>query len=387
MSKDQFSTVERFLQRLRVAREDQDILAEDLAREFVIGPGWIEGIESGRIVPHFEMFLALVERLKVGLGPSFEGVFEGDVKDVSELSRNIRAEENGSTIDIIFDYGKHDAVFTLHNATEEQFDEVQKVMRDGLSRLTLPGAAGDDPQVKTNAVRDTFLKAMELWPHACPSDVWWFIVYRLFCDPYNHPAAFARLALDQSWKRTAGWALEKIAVEHYQDELAKHGITMEIAYGQRKFDLAKQLRADDRIEADKIDVFLSGPDDQVFGVVHVKASFAERRSDDVPMSRALVEAGYFSPLWTMDCKSTPSERPVNKGELGAAEGNKVSAKRKDFEENGYFSACFSYNQNTIPSPDPEAVVAPVIVCDFSDPDDAFVEHTVAAWEKFKLHRE
>lgn len=123
-----------------------------------------------------------------------------------------------------------------------------------------------------------------------------------------------------------------------------------------------------------------------FGVVHVKASFAERRTDDVPMSKALVEAGYISPLWTLDCKSTPSPQPFNRGELGPALGKGKdirSAKRKDIEDDGYFSACFSYNANTIPTPITQKAKARIFVCDFNNPDDAFSNFIISGWKRFK----
>lgn len=62
------------------------------------------------------------------------------------------------------------------------------------------------------------------------------------------------------------------------------------------------LNVKGRIEADKIDVVLTGDtaNGPVFlGVVHVKASFAERRTDDVPLSETLIKHGYTSPLWTI----------------------------------------------------------------------------------------
>lgn len=62
------------------------------------------------------------------------------------------------------------------------------------------------------------------------------------------------------------------------------GYAIEIANWQRKADLMGQFDVPSRLESDKVDVFLVGPDDQVFGVVHVKASFAERRTDDVARS-------------------------------------------------------------------------------------------------------
>jgi len=61
---------------------------------------------------------------------------------------------------------------------------------------------------------------MELWPHANPSDIWWFVVSRAYHDPFNHPAHYARLDLGQSWKRTGGWALEEVLVRHYGPALA-----------------------------------------------------------------------------------------------------------------------------------------------------------------------
>ena len=127
--------------------------------------------------------------------------------------------------------------------------------------------------------------------------------------------------------------------------------------------------------------------ERCFGVIHVKASFAERRTDDVPMSTALVEAGYTSPMWTMDCKSGPSATPVNRGELGAvlsATTDPRSAKRKDIEDDGYFSACFSYNQNTIPTPAEQTARARIIVCDFQNPNDAFGQFIIAESRRFAI---
>ena len=128
--------------------------------------------------------------------------------------------------------------------------------------------------------------------------------------------------------------------------------------------------------------------DVFFGVVHVKASFAERRTDDVPMSKALVDGGYASPLWTMDCKSSPSSSPRNKGELGELKGNgikdKRSAKRKDIEDDAYFSACFSYNRKTKPTPINQASNARIYLCDFNSADsDAFFDFVCESWDRFK----
>jgi hypothetical protein len=215
-------------------------------------------------------------------------------------------------------------------------------------------------------------------------------VYRAYCDQYNHPSEHSRLDFTQSWKRTGGWALERIIERHYGPALAAHGINLVIADTERKVRLLSGINIGHRLEADKMDVLLTignGTAEKLIGVVHVKASFAERRTDDVPMSQALVNAGFISPLWTMDCKSTPSVHPTNRGELGAvysgqgADGR--SAKRKDIEDDGFFSACFSYNKNTIPTPAGYRAKARIVACDFSNPNDAFTNFIVAERQRVR----
>lgn len=380
--------VARLLERLQEARVAAGLTAEQLDRELILGPGWVSSFESGETLPDLDTLFVLLERLDMDPVATFSHLEDDDEEArPAEMARQIRGEQVDDDLVIHFKYAKHDARYTLENATLEQFEVVLAVLRDGLSLLVVTPDEDEErvKQIKTSAVAAAFLKAIELWPEANASDLWWFLVYRAYCDPYNHPAEYARLDFVQSWKRTGGWALEEILVRHYRDALAKQGITIEIANGPRKADLMGQFDVPSRLESDKVDVFLLGPEDKVFGVVHVKASFAERRTDDVPMSEALIKKGYFSPLWTMDCKSTPAARPVNRGELGVVQGRR-SAKRKDFEDDGWFSACFSYNANTLPTPDPEAVAAPIVVCDFSEPDDAFVEYVVAAWERFSASR-
>lgn len=375
---------QRLLARLKEAREAAGMTPEDLAQDLILGPGWVQRFESGETVPDLDTLFVLIHR--IGADPAFIFSDPEEDEDVPDMSRTIYAEEEGDDLNVHFRYADYDALYVLPNATVDEFEEVMLELRNGLAKLVAPDLDDEaEKQIKTNAVARAFLKAVALWNHTNPSDVWWFIIYRAYCDPYNHPARYARLAFEQSWRRTGGWALEEILVRHYRDELEKHGIAIEIARGDRRQALVSQFAVNSRIEEDKVDVYLLGPNDQCFCVVHVKASFAERRTDDVPMSEALIRAGYFSPLWTMDCKSTPSARPFNRGELGATVGRR-SAKRKDIEDDGCFSACFSYNRNTAPTPaggDPEARI---ITCDFSDPDDEFVSTVVAAWKAFSTHQ-
>jgi hypothetical protein len=89
----------------------------------------------------------------------------------------------------------------------------------------------------------------------------------------------------------------------------------------------------------------------------------------------------------MDCKSTPSPQPTNAGELGAVYSgqgvDRRSAKRKDIENDGFFSSCFSYNKNTKPTPTTYTSSTRVVACDFSDPDDAFTNFLIAERARVK----
>lgn len=386
--------VAQILNELRRLRECAGLTAAELDERLIFGPGWVERFESGDTVPSVDVLTVMLDAVGADLHTLVARLTPTD--DVGEttsaVERFIWAEETtgeATELDVHFRYAAFDARYRLPGATLEDFDQVVITLRDGLAKLVHEDGGTETQQIKTNAVAAAFLRAVDLWPDANPSDLWWFVVSRAYLDPFNHPARFARLDLGQSWKRTGGWALEEVVVDRYAPALAEQGIRIFIAHGGEKAHFLGHLETDNRLEADKADVLLVGDTDDgpvCFGVVHVKASFAERRTDDVPMSAALVEAGYCSPLWTLDCKSTPSMTPYNKGELGVALGDtedRRSAKRKDVEEDGYFSACFSYNANTIPTPNAQLAAARVEVCNFNTPrDDPFSRFVRAAWETF-----
>ena len=374
------------LRRLRQLREEAHLSRRDMEDRLILGPGWIDRFESGETTPSLDILLAMLHLMGKTLPHLVEGLPEHGLD--RGFDRNIRAEQVGSDVVITFRYAAYDATYTLVNATTDEFDQVIKTLRDGLSRLIASGET-DTEAIKRDSVARAFLTAVKAWPHANPSDLWWFIIYRAYCDPFNHPAQFARLDLGQSWKRTGGWALEEVLVRHYGPLLKQKGVNLFIGPAQVKERLLSTAKIRDRLEIDKIDVLLTGDvreREEFFGVVHVKSSFAERRTDDVPMSRALIKTGYTSPLWTMDCKSTPSQKPVNRGELGPARvrgRDQRSAKRKDIEKDAYFSACFSYNANTVATPSGQRSKARVYVCDFNNPDDAFSEFILQRWQKWR----
>jgi transcriptional regulator with XRE-family HTH domain len=345
----------------------------------ILGPGWIRRFETGESVPSIDMLLAILHQLGAGLQDLLDGI---PLPDEADVQRRIFAEQTGPNLTVHFDYAKFDARYTLPHGQLADFEAVIKTLRDGLA-----GNGQQNDALKADAVARAFLHAVRLWPEVNPSDLWWFVIYRAYCDPYNHPASSARLAFEQSWKRTGGWALEEILVRHYGPFLKANGVNMLIESDEAKERLVQGLRLDERVETDKIDVVLTGnaPNGPVFfGVVNVKASFAERRTDDVPLSEIMIRNGYTSPLWTMDCKSMPGATPCNHGELGPVAGHR-SAKREDVETSGSFTGCFSYNSNTEPSPQRLPAERRVYVCDFRNPDDTFSRFILERWRLSPRH--
>lgn len=377
----------RLIQRLSVFRDEAGLTPAQVEEQLILGPGWVGAIEAGKIHPSLDVVASMLSVY----GKSLSDLAEGVTGSVPHINRSISAQAVNNGLDIHFAYAKHDAAYRLPNASLSQYTQIILTLRNGLAQLGSRNVNHEQEKaIKTESVASAFLKAVALWPDANPSDIWWFLVYRAYCDPYNHPSEHSRLDFTQSWKRTGGWALERILEKHYGPALAAHGINLVIADGERKARLLEGIDIGHRLEADKMDVLLTvgnAATERLIGVVHVKASFAERRTDDVPMSHALVNAGYISPLWTMDCKSAPSAHPVNRGELGATFNGQGtdnrSAKRKDIEDDGFFSACFSYNRNTLSTPADYRAQARVFVCDFSNPNDIFTNFIVSERQRVR----
>ncbi len=354
-----------FGRNIRRIRDALGLTQEDLAEISGLDRSYIGGVERGERNPALNAILRLASALNVTPAMLFDDI--GDDVTQPPARDAVEAIPTVDGLRIRFKYDQYDAEYSLFGATRSQYDEVIGVLKTGL-------ASGEK---RSDVVARAFLRAVKVWPEANASDLWTFVLNRNYCDRSNHPDTNARLNLEQSWKRTSGWALERVLVAHYGSFLMKHGISAKIASRAEKEALLRGID-DSRIIPDKADVLLTyvhNCETRLLGVAHVKASIAERRTDDVPMSQALLQAGYLSVFWTMDSKSFPSQRPVNLGEFGDAAENQASDKRRDFEDNGYFSACFSYNRNTMPTAR-KTVAARVYVCDFINPNDHFSQFLV-----------
>ena len=356
-----------FGRNVRQRRELLGLSQEGLAAAAGLDRSYIGGIERGERNPSLAAILQLAAAVGVPASHLFIGLGGGGPTEPDGRNQ-LRVTELKEGLTIRFKYDRHDAEYFLPNGTRSQYDGVVAVLRTGLAAGGRSGAA----------VANAFIRATRLRPDANPSDLWTFLINRTYCDRSNHPHVNERLNLEQSWKRTSGWALERVLIEHDGSFLRENNVTITTGNKAEKESLLSAV-GDSRIIPDKADVLISYADsgEKLLGVIHVKASIAERRTDDVPMSQALMEAGYLSIFWTMDCKSFPSAKPENRGEFGDASGERISEKKRDFEEHGHFSACFSYNRNTKPTRGGDRA-ARIFVCDFKTPDDRFAKYLIDA---------
>jgi hypothetical protein len=265
-----------------------------------------------------------------------------------------------------------EVVIDLPGVTNTAFAAIDQLLDEALKR----------PKVKNrDAIKDAYLTALKTCPAANASDLWHHVVYRQYCEIFKrHRPQDPK----QSWVRASGEALELAVEELYSATLLEHNIRIEMLISKpKKLAALTAMGIASIVGSDKLDVGLFIDDtDKIFGGVHVKASLAERISDDVPCSRAMMSNGYFSPLWTLDVKSFPPPHGdlVNRGELGTPDA--PTQKRKYVEEHGDFDHLFSANARTVPSREKTKSGKRVTVIDPANQPDLFVQQVIERAKAF-----
>jgi hypothetical protein len=265
-----------------------------------------------------------------------------------------------------------DVVIDLPGVTNTAFEAIEQLLDLALER----------PKVKNrDAIKDAYLTALKTCPKANASDLWHHVVYRQYCAIFNrHRPQDPK----QSWVRASGEALELVVEELYSATLLEHNIRIQMLISKpKKVAALKAMGIAGVVASDKLDVGLFIDDmDKIFGGVHVKASLAERVSDDVPCSRAMMQNGGFSPLWTLDVKSFPPPHGdlVNRGELGTPDA--PTEKRRYVEEHGDFDHLFSGNARTVASKKETKTGKRVIVIDPANQPDLFLQEVIARAKAF-----
>jgi len=234
-------------------------------------------------------------------------------------------------------------------------------------------------QVKNrDVIANAFLYALQHAPKANASDLWHHVVYRLYCElAAEHRSQDPK----QSWVRASGDALEISVQRIYTPMLEPSGITIHALVSRDdKRAALREMGILGEVGGSKLDVelYLEMQDGRrIFGGVHVKASLAERVSDDVPASRAMMKRGFLSPLWTLDVKSFPPPRGnlINRGELGSPQS--PSDKRQYIEQHGDFDNCYSANSRTVPSQSVTPSGKRVYTLNLSKQPDQFAQDVIA----------
>lgn len=238
------------------------------------------------------------------------------------------------------------------------------------------------PKIKNReAIAQALEFAVDNLPNLNPSDIYQHIIYRTYLREYK------RSKPEQSWVRAGGEAIELFIEHRYRPVLESYKIRIKALISSKaKASVLEEMGLTGKVGDSKLDLALYGNyegRDIIFGGIHSKASLAERVSDDVPCSEAMMQRGLISFLYTFDSKSFPPPAGdlINRGELGSNE--QPSDKRRYIEEHGSFDACFSYNLRSIPSPESTQSGKRIFVCSLKLDEDIFSSQVISAWEKFK----
>jgi len=269
-----------------------------------------------------------------------------------------------------------DLVIDLAGVTESAYARVREILNHALAQPAVKNREG---------ICEAFLYVLRECPAGNPSNLWHHVVYRLYCEVFGkHRPQDPK----QSWVRASGDALEIAVQELYKPALEPHGVRISalISRQQKKAALV-EMGLGESVGDSKLDValYVQGGDKSwhVFGGAHIKASLAERVSDDVPCSRAMMRKGYWSPLWTLDVKSFPPPHGdlVNRGELGSP--SSPSEKRRYVENHGDFDNCYSANTRTVPSSGSTSSGKLVYTLDLPSQPDQFAEDARSQAERWR----
>jgi hypothetical protein len=272
------------------------------------------------------------------------------------------------------------------NFTDDDYKAVTDLIETELADLKIQNR---------KVIQNAFALALKRAPKVNASDVWHHVVYRRYRDK-----VVALRGIDDpinSWVRASGDALEYFIVDYYNDLLAKTDVRLIALNKKEKVQALKDMGIYGRVGDSKLDIaavhncvlgMTPTLDRGIIGGIHVKASLAERVSDDVPCSVAMIEKGNLSVLATLDVKSFPKSATIsdarayiNAGELGSTAN--PSDKRRYIEEHGSFDALVSYNSRTNASASKTTSGKKVFVSRFDGKLDALCKMLLEASKKRK----
>jgi transcriptional regulator with XRE-family HTH domain len=285
------------------------------------------------------------------------------------------ARKDGQHISVILESRGKKYAIVLNNTTTEEYETVEKFTAQRLAGLN------NGLEMNRKVIAECLLFAIETMPRCNPSDVYHHVVYRLFLREYYKSDP------NQSWARAGGEAVELFIEKKYKKILAARGIVIKALIGKdNKHAAISEMGLTSEVSSSKLDVGLWGRladgSEVIFGGIHVKASMAERVSDDIPASRAMMAKGFASILFTFDAKSFPPPGGdlVNRGEFGSVA--EPSDKRVYIEHQGAFDVALTYNTRIEPSPLGTKSGKRILVSTMEPSEDNLPEFVAGKWAEF-----
>jgi len=380
----------RLVELLRKRRADLSLQQAKISKELGVTQSWVSKVENLDIKLDIEALHDYASILGVSLAQLLIDSGFIDSGSASGLPTSNSTLDNVITPDVSRSYDKDNGLMlclvhgdTPHFVHMKNMNLKDYHLLDKEISLLFRKASTDSTFKNREAISEALSKAIRLFPQSNPSDLYHHIVYRTYLREYN------KTNPKQSWVRSGGEAVELLLKELYGRKLAQNGIELRLAFekGVDKNQFLIDMKLADSVPGkSKLDIGLYGDyrgQSFIFGGIHSKASLAERVSDDIPCSVAMMEANYYSYLFTFDCKSfpPPAGNLFNKGELGSHLS--PTDKREYIEKHGKFTTCFSFNFNTEESPMQTESGSRIIVPSRVSECDSMINKIIADWEKFK----
>jgi len=285
------------------------------------------------------------------------------------------AKQQGADVTISLGIGAQKYSITLGNTKLSEYQAVDSILSKEIRSLNTDGRKNRE------VIADCLLQAISKMPSCNPSDVYHHVVYRTFLREYTKSDP------NQSWVRAGGEAVELFVEKLYKERLSKLGIVIKALIGKDNKQAAiDEMGLSGEVSSSKLDIALWGTTADgkkaIFGGIHIKASLAERVSDDIPCSKAMMAKGYLSILFTFDAKSFPPPHGdlVNRGEFGSVAT--PSDKRIYIESHGAFDVAMTYNTRIEESPAKTKSGKRVIISNMKPSEDKMPLFILNCWKAF-----
>jgi len=225
-----------------------------------------------------------------------------------------------------------------------------------------------------HAIAETFLWAMDEFPYANPSDIWYHGIYRQFIgDNADDESAL------QAWRAISGDAFEIVVAQYYASRLPEY-VSLYKTTDPTVREQFERLGGTELSAGDIADIAIVGEfhgKKQVFGGINVLTSFKGRLGEYRDGAEVLQENGLLAPVITLDVY-TNDNSIENRGELRTDQVRRKPARL--VEEEQAFSNLYSFNSRTDESDPmtPNHAVKRISAPSFFD---VFVYDTLTFWDQ------